>query len=268
MPKPKLDDSVSLFPFLDIMASLIGILVLLITAATLAQIGQNVEDAADAQAAAKAKARIVQYRAVRKRLTSDTQEQQRLQELVQQAEAARLQLEQLRVQAQRLEAERTAAVQWNEKAPPLQAEAQGLQQLIEQAEPKLQELQQQLAELRTQLANRKESGTSTIQILPSGSGYDRTPTFVECSANSVVLHDRAEPLRIPIGQLASHAAFAKLLDDVKSQPKGTLVFLVRPDGASTYQTARNLARRQYVTNGKLAVAGQGKIDLSMFQKAN
>ena len=79
MPKPKLDESVSLFPFLDIMASLIGILVLLITAATLAQIGQNVEDAADAQAAAKAKARIVQYRAVRKRLTSDSQEQQRLQ---------------------------------------------------------------------------------------------------------------------------------------------------------------------------------------------
>ena len=85
MPKPKLDDSVSLFPFLDIMASLIGILVLLITAATLAQIGQTVEDTADAQAVAKAKARIVRYRAVKKRLTTDTREQQRLQELVEQA---------------------------------------------------------------------------------------------------------------------------------------------------------------------------------------
>lgn len=268
MPKPKIDDSVSLFPFLDIMASLIGILVLLITAATLAQISKDVEDTSDAQAAAKAQARIVQYRAIRKRLTAETREEERLQELVEQAEAARQQLEQLQAEAKRLEAERTAARELSEKMPPLQAEAERLQKLIEEAEPKLKELQQRLAELRTQLANRKEAGSSEIQILPSGSGYDLVPTFVECSANSVVLHDRPEPLRIPTGQLAASEPFAKLLDNVKSQAKGTVVFLVRPDGASTYQTARNIARRQYVTNGKLAVAGQGKLDLSMFQNKN
>jgi len=266
MPKPKIDDSVSLFPFLDIMASLIGILVLLITAATLAQIGQTVEDTADAQAVAKAKARIVQYRAVKKRLTTDTREQQRLQELVEQAETARKELEQLQAEAARLEAERTDAQQMKEKLPPLQAEAERLQKLIEEAEPKLEELQKQLAEFRTLLANRKEAGQQEIQIMPSGSGYDLTPTFVECSANSVVLHDRPEPLRIPIGQLSSHEAFSNLLNNVKQQPKGTVVFLVRPDGASTYQTARSIARGRYVTNGKLAVAGQGKLDLSLFQK--
>ncbi len=227
MPKPKIDDSVSLFPFLDIMASLIGILVLLITAATLAQIGQTVEDTADAQAVAKAKARIVRYRAVN---------------------------------------ERTDAQQMKERLPPLQAEAERLQKLIEEAEPTLEELQKQLAEFRTLLANRKEAGQQEIQIMPSGSGYDLTPTFVECSANSVVLHDRPEPLRIPIGKLSSHEAFSNLLDSVKQQPKGTVVFLVRPDGASTYQVARNIARGRYVTNGKLAVAGQGKLDLSLFQK--
>lgn len=265
MPKPKLDDSVSLFPFLDIMASLIGILVLLITAATLAQIGQTVEDAADAEAVKKAQSRIVQYRAIRKRLAAETREQERLRELVEQAEAARQQLEQLRAEVARLEAQQKIAQEQTEKLPALEAELKRLQEQIEQAEPELEKLQKQLAELRSLLANRQESGQSEIQILPSGSGYDLEPTFVECAANAVVLHDRAEPLRILVGQLASHPEFAKLLDTVKQQPKGTIVFLVRPDGASTYQTARNLARRQYVTNGKLAVAGHGKIDLSMFR---
>ncbi len=266
MPKQKLDESFSLFPFLDIMASLIGILVLLITAATLAQISKDQEDTSDPQAEAKAQARITQYRAVRKRLTADTPKQQQLQELVEQAEAARQQLEQLQAEVKRLEAERVAAREQAEKLPPLQAEAERLQKLIEEAEAKLKKLQQQLAQLRTLLANRKEAGQSEIQILPSGSGYDLTPTFVECSANSVVLHDRPEPLRIPVSRLSSHEAFLQLLDNVKQQHKGTLVFLVRPDGASTYQVARNIARRQYVVNGKLAVAGQGKLDLSLFQK--
>ncbi len=266
MAKPKPDESFSLFPFLDIMASLIGILVLLITAATLAQIGQNVEDPTDAEAAKKAQERITQYRVIRKRLTADTPEQQRLQELVQQAETARQELEQLQIEAARLEAERTDAQQLQEKLPPLQAEAERLQKLIEEAEPKLKELQKQLAEFRTLLANRKEAGQQEIQIMPSGSGYDLIPTFVECSGNSVVLHDRSEPLRIPIGKLASDAVFLSLLDKVKQTPKGTVVFLVRPDGATTYQVARSIARGRYVTNGKLAVAGQGKLDLSLFQK--
>lgn len=265
MPKPKLDDAVSLFPFLDIMASLIGILVLLITAATLAQIGQTVEDAADAEEVRKAQTRVVQARAIRKRLTTEIREQQRLRELEKQAEVARQQLEQLRAEVARLEAQRKVAQEQAEKLPPLEAELKRLQELIAQAEPKLEELQQQLDELRSLLANRQESGQSEIQILPSGSGYDLKPTFVECASNTIVLHDREEPLRIPVRQLAASEDFAALLQTVKQQPKGTLVFLVRPDGASTYQTARNLARRQYVTNGKLAVAGHGNIDLSMFQ---
>lgn len=266
MPKQKLDESFSLFPFLDIMASLIGILVLMITAATLAQISKNEEDSADPEAAAKAQARITQYRTVRKRLTTDTRQQEQLQKVVEQAEAARKQLEELQAEAKRLEAERVAAQERTEKLPPLEAEAERLRKLIEEAERKLKELQKQLEELRTLLANRKEAGQSEIQIMPSGSGYDLTPTFVECSANSVVLHDRPEPLRIPVGGLASHEAFVQLLDKVKQQHKGTLVFLVRPDGAGTYQVARNIARGRYVTNGKLAVAGQGKLDLSLFQK--
>ncbi len=265
MRKANLDDTVSLFSFLDIMASLIGILVLLITAATLAQIGQTVEDPSDLEAVKKSRARAAQYRVLRQRVKTDTDQQQRLAELVQQAETLRQQVEQQQAEIAQREARRKALDEQTQKQPPLEAEAKQLQEMIDAAQPKLDEAKQRLIELRTLLANRKESGQSEIQILPSGSGYDRQPTFVECAANEVVLHDGPEPVRIPIGRVATSEAFSKLLESVKQQPKGTLVFLVRPDGTRTYQTASGVARRAYVTNGKLAVAGHGKLDLSMFQ---
>jgi hypothetical protein len=269
--KPKLDDSVSLFPFLDIMASLIGILVLLITAVTLSQIAPSEEDTADEQAKAQAEARVVQYRLARRTLTTDQRQQERLEKVLQDAQTASQQLAEAQAELEKLQAQREAILQKQEnrqdQVTQLQTEAKQLEQEIKDAEAKIQELQQKLAGLRKALAeNQKPPPEADVQIMPSGSGENLKPTFVECAGNSVVLHDGPQPKRIPIGQLASSPDFQQLLDTVKKQPNGSVVFLVRPDGASSYNTARNIARRQYVTNGKLAVAGHGKLDLSLFQK--
>ena len=53
--------------------------------------------------------------------------------------------------------------------------------------------------------------------MPSGTGYDLSPTFVECAASAAVLHDGPEPVTVPIGGLSKSAAFQKLLDDVKER---------------------------------------------------
>lgn len=251
MAKQRTEEAFSLFPFLDIMASLIGILVLMITAATLAQIANDEEDTADAQAVERAQARVTEYRVVRKQIVADMEEHEKLQELIEQAEAARQELEKLRAEAARLMAAR-----------------QKIEELSDpETEKRLEELKSQLVRLRSLLANRKEGAAdSDIQIMPSGTGRDLTPTFVECTADAVVLHDRPEPLQIPVGRLSADKNFQSLLDHVKQQPKGTVVFLVRPDGARTYSVARSIARRNYTTNGKLAVAGHGKLDLSLFEK--
>ena len=139
--------------------------------------------------------------------------------------------------------------------------------MIKQEEARLKELQQQQAQLRAELAERKQPPPEAeVKIQPSGTGYDLNPVFVECAAGSIVLHDGPEPKRIPRGEITTHPAFQKLLEKVKQDKKGTLVFLVRPDAVATYNAARNFARSNYVKNGKLAVAGQGKLDLSLFQK--
>jgi hypothetical protein len=224
------------------------------------------EDPDDVEAVKRAQARIVRYRAIRENVKTDTAQQQRLQELMQQAEQVREQLERLQAEVAERETRKKIVEEQMEKQPVLEAEAERLQELIEEAEPKLEELQQQLEELRTVLATRVEAGQSEVRILPSGTGYDLTPTFVECTADAVVLHDRPEPLRIPVGRLSSSEDFSRLLETVGDQPNGTVVFLVRPDGIGTYQTASGIARRAYVRNGKLAVAGHGRIDLSRFDK--
>ena len=253
MPRQKTEESVSLFPFLDIMACLIGILVLLITAATLAQIARDEEDTKDAAAMERAEARVTEYRAIRDALTVEVKERKQLVQLVEQARITREQLEKLQAELARLEARQAAAQQPIEE--------------IAEAKERIEELTRQLAELRTVLANRKEAAAeSEIQIVPSGSGYGLSPSFVECASSTVVLHDRPEPLTIPIGQLSKSEAFQELLENVKQRPRGTVVFLVRPDGARSYNVARSIARRNYVTNGKLAVAGHGKLDLSLFNQ--
>jgi len=272
MPRSKanLDDTVSLFPFLDIMACLIGILVLLITAVTLAQISNNQEDPEDTKAVAEAQQRVMKYRQVVQAVEQDRRERERLEKLIAEAEMVQQQLAQVEPEVTKLEAERReieAIVQQDpQQAAQLQEQAKQQEQQIKQDQERLRELQRQRDELKKKLESIEQPPPEAeIQIVPSGSGSDLKPTFVECAAGAVVLHDGPKEIRIPVGSLADSEPFANLMERVKRQAGGSIIFLVRPDGISTYNTARNLARQNYVTNGKLAVAGHGKLDLSLFQ---
>lgn len=272
MRRPNIDDTVSLFSFLDIMACLIGILVLMIVIVTLAQLSQDQPDKSDPKEVAEAQMRKVKYRQADKAVKQDRREQERLERLVQESEAVQQQLASLNAEVAKLEAQRQQRLQQqtahNSQAQTLRTEAEKLQETLPPLEAQLKQRQEQQAQLRAQLAElKKPPPEPEVQILPSGSGYDLHPTFVECAAGSVVLYDGPEPKRIPRGEVATHPAFRQLMEKVKQDKKGTLVFLVRPDGVTTYNQARNVARANYVKNGKLAVAGQGKLDLSLFQKS-
>ena len=105
-----------------------------------------------------------------------------------------------------------------------------------------------------------------VSIVPGGSGVGFTPTFVECDEGRIVIHDGGKTTPVRTAELNTNPDFAKVLEEVKSDEKGTLVFLIRDDGLSTYHTARNFANTKGVRNGKLPVIGDGRIDLSYFKK--
>ena len=53
---------------------------------------------------------------------------------------------------------------------------------------------------------------------------------------------------------------------VPDTQKGSIVFLVRPDGVYTYNRAAHTARINQAHSGKLPINGQGNIDLGAFNK--
>jgi hypothetical protein len=279
--KANIDDSVSLFPFLSILAAVIGILVLMITAVTLGQVGKdNPKAQADAAEAAKAAEEAAQRAAEYKRLREQAKaDQEAVKDLL--AKIAKIEIAQrdaatmaANIAAAKKElAELQASTAANADAAQkrqveLAAKQARLEQLLKEnkeLEDRLKPLAEQLAKLKEQVAKLSAPPEEAqVQIKPSGSGSNLTPIFVECAAESIVLHDRPQPLRIPRAQLGGHAEFLKLLDKVKADKDATVVFLVRPDGVGTYNAARGVARGRSVTNGKLAIGSQGKLDLSLF----
>ncbi|WP_425619356.1 hypothetical protein NA78x_003096 [Anatilimnocola sp. NA78] len=280
--KANIDDSVSLFPFLSILAAVIGILVLMITAITLGQIGKDnpqaqADAASAAQAAEEAKARAAEYKKLRDQAKLDLDALKALQAKIAQLESAQKEAsivaENIAAAKKEL-AELQATTKTNQETASqrqieLAAKIIRLEQLLKEnkeLDERLKPLLEQLAKLQEQLAKSKAPPQEAqVQIQPSGTGSDLTPVFVECAAESIVLHDRAQPLRIPKAQMGGHAEFIKLLDKVKSDAKATVVFLIRPDGVGTYNSARGVARNRAVTNGKLAIGSQGKLDLTLFQ---
>lgn len=283
MPKTNLDDSVSLFPFLSILAAVIGILVLMITAVTLGQIGQDSPqadaDAAEAaRAADEARQRAEKFAELDKAVRNDVDEIRKLMARIanlkssnQDAAVAAANLAAARQELAELQAARQSTQQTAlQRKTELDAQAARLAKTTAEQralEERLKPLAEQLAKLKQELANRGEPPKEAqVQIRPSGTGVALAPVFVECAAGSVVLHDRSPPLRIPTAQVAAHPEYVKLLDDVKARPRTTVVFLIRPDGVGTYRTAREAARSRSVVNGKLAIGSQGALDLSLFQQ--
>jgi hypothetical protein len=264
------DNEVSLFPFMSILVCVIGILMLMITAIVLGQIGKDnlspeqaenqiemVNDYEELQESIRSRREMIAN--LELQVGDSTQTKEKLQK-------AKEELARLREQLNKVEAQ--AAVR-DEKLAQSQAEAARLKKEIQTAEDEIQVVDTSVEELEDELADReKPPEEAQVVIQPSGTGANLRPAFVECAASSVVLFEGENQVRVPRSKLAESEDFIRVLDKVKSHENGMLIFLVRPDGIGTYNTARNYARSQYVRNGKLVIASQGQIDLSRYQNLN
>jgi len=260
-------EGISLFPFMSILVCLIGSLTLMIAIQLGGQVSseQSQEDLE----------RYQKYTEVKALLEHDQAELESLKKLLAAAEKAREDV--------RLAAEEAAALEKRQKAElervgaagqeKLLAESARLRRRLAELEGEAPKLQKTVEELQKEIQRRKAGPEeAVVQVRPGGSGLDIVPTFVECAATSVVIHEGKEPQRIRSADLNKEGGdFRKLLDRVAGTPKGQIIFLVRPDGVGTYNLARDVARTHYGPNGycktgKLPIPTQGKIDLSIFRR--
>jgi hypothetical protein len=257
------DDDISLFPFLSIIASVIGVLTMMIATLALAQM-----DTKDV-------ALIDEYESTALQLTEEEAIVAELQKLIDdrigpgvasvredlnrnEKELAQLLKELQEVQKQLKEQEQVKVV--IPQLDPAQRES------VSSMQNELTALEEELAQLEKELSEREEASQTKTSILPSGSGVNFTPHFVECAAGSIVMHTVDPPKLIRAANMVNDKDFIGLLETVANGVNDSVVFLIRGDGLSTYYAARKLCTDREIRNGKLPVIGNGKIDLSHFAK--
>jgi len=275
------EEGVSLFPFLSIIACVIGVLTLLISALALAQMGGN-EDIAQLEQFENLKRQLEEIQKEIDRLKEELSEDAKrkaetMSEEERRLKAARQQLKDIMdriVKLQQLLAqlEQTlnatgAAAKSKPSAKAVIDELAGLKGQIDDLKKQMTSQKEQIAQLEKDLAERKKPPVeSEVSVLPGGSGLGFEPVFVECAAGSILIHEGAKPQRINTGQLAGNQTYLKLLTRVATSAKQEVVFLIRSDGLGTYHTARRIADSSQAKHGKLPVIGKGRLNLGYFNK--
>lgn len=265
------EDDVSLFPFLSIIAAIIGVLTLMIAAVTINQLNQEdvkeaVENSIEMDGLEK---QLVVYKGEIEKLKLKMgaeeaeilkKKAQRQQELVKtEAELKRLIEELKKATEEAKEKEKVKIV-----IPEIpKDEREGIADMQAQ----LALLKERLAVLNKELSDReKPPEEAEVSVLPGGSGLSFIPKFVECAGDSLVLHTEETPVRIRRGEAAANPLFVKLLEEVANNQNMTIVFLVREDGVDTYNLLRRICNENDVRNGKLPAIGNGRLDFSNFNK--
>lgn len=257
------DDDISLFPFLSIIASVIGVLTMMIATIALSQ-----TDTPDV-------ALIEKHEQIKQELTKTEEQLEKLKREISVSHAAVLELREKKQLLSLTVQELEQLLQDLEQVEKELAEQQKATIVIPQLDPKMRETvadmqaaQQQMAEeiaqLEKDLSERQDRSEAQVTILPQGSGRSYTPFFAECAADSVVLHHLQEPKRIRTAEVVKDADFIKLLETVANSKDGSIIFLLRSDGLATYRVCKKLCDDRNLRSGKIPVVGKGRIDLSVF----
>ena len=253
---------VSLFPFLSILACIIGCLTMIIVALSIIQTNKSGREPEDVT-------RAKEYLKVEK---EQEEEGKKIDELKQKIDSIILNREELtkkREELKLIELEVVKAENVDELRDELIAELNRLMQQLEDLSTDEVALLAQIEELKKEMGDRKlPSDEPAVLVRPSGSGVNLRPYFVEVTNAAVILHLSLdeEPVRIPIATVNADERFLKLVEAVKSNPSSQIIFLIRGDAVSAYNRAKRVADAAEARNAKLPLVGQGQVDLTMFEK--
>ena len=260
----------TLFPFLSVLACVIGVLTLLISAMAIGQVNPESLEQAEKKLIEQQKKYEIYLSILEKNKRLDRARQELksgipdLDRIKKELEAAKAKLQQLQ---QQLKQKQSQADSLNKKAAQFRTTLESLKKQIEALKKQIAAIIPEIRKLEDELKRRsKKPEAAAVVIKPGGSGTNLDPTFIECAGNSIVVHEGPKPKRYLRDNLKKDVEFLDLVDRVAAKKNGTIVFLVRGNGIWTYYYASDIANKRGCHNGKLPVIGDGKIDLSMFGK--
>jgi len=262
MPRPRRESSVrvSLFPFLSVLACVIGTLTLLISGLTVGAMGAAqeppVDDAED-------------YAPLREAVEKKRSQVSHLRKLIDEAEATVKALAEARAELERLQGQTgTRGMESRQILDRLRRIAE-LRRRVAELEAELKAIQEQIQRLEETL--REKGKGTTIEIVPGiRGGRSRVKsihTFVECTADSLIIHPErphigsAEGTRLRIVGFARSKGWRDMIRRVRRRRDGIVTFLIREDGVRTFEAARKQAKLAGVRVAHLPLPGDGKVDL-------
>ena len=254
-PRKIRKQAVSLFPFLDILACVIGNLILMIAAVILEQVDtQPVAEAARIDGLAEA--------AAKEEAKADSLQKQ-LNDLRRRSGIAAGQLEAVREKiAEAKERLRKAEDRMRQASSPLEQPADGTAEL-RSLEEERRKLEAEIKEIERRIADKKRPLEQVIAILPSGEPKGpRKGVFIEAAKDGLVIHDGGKPWKVPTGKIPSDPKFAALLKNAKEDADAIVTFLVRPDGIQALTLGQNAAAAAGARSGRVPLPGTGTLDFS------
>jgi TolA-binding protein len=270
------NEELLLIPFLDILCSLIGVLVLIIVVLCVAQ-------------SQKAKGRT-QEELDRSQLYVDSLKKQKevdKNKSVLQIEVAKL--EELRKQVEEKEVKLARLRKLLASSADIQKmNAELSQTLLKELDDMLVEMdgltkqgaesKKEIALLMEEIKKRQiptDKKTPPVIVQPGGSGLakDAKVFFVEATGGKLTLYWSATQKTVLSATdevIATDVAFQHFLREVSAAPKSKIIFLLRDDGMGAYNKAAGWAQATYGYRvdqiGKLPIPGRGEVDLQMFKE--
>jgi biopolymer transport protein ExbD len=266
-------DEILLVPFLDILCSLIGVLILIIVVLCVSQTqqteGRTPEDVQMAQDAKRMRQEIVERKAQDVILKEKLASLEELQKKIEEKEQRFIKLRKLINTSKDLqEANLKISQRMQKELDDLMLEIEGMKQ--QQAESK-----KEIATLMAELKKREVSPDKKIPpviVQPSGSGMpaDTKVYFVEAGSGALkILGAWGEDYRLSAtaSVVVADVAYNHFLTEIAKNPKSLLLFLIRDDGQGAFNNGAGRAENDYkVRVGKLPIPGRGVLDLAMFAK--
>jgi len=263
------DPEISLFPFLSILVCIIGALMILILALTLAQgmLGDR-RDPTEVARATEADKLLKDAAARENEIHKWEGEKEKGDALHAELGTKKERFVVLTKKIEGVEDEKRK-IDFEQAAQQKQLENMLLQ--IDMLKSEEAPIRAEVEKLRAQLDARKSTLEAKAKLVVRGSGSgviagSNPIFFVECNGSGIIIHNPQAPLHVSTGSIGLDPTYDDFLRHVASTPKSMVIFLLREDGLNSYNRAAGWAENRYaVRHGKLPLPGQGAVDLSLFQ---
>ena len=267
-------DEILLVPFLDILCSLIGVLVLIIVVLCVSQTqqteGRTPEEIQMAQDHKRMKEELVEREKLDVVLKEKIAELEKLKVEIEEKEQRYLKFRKLLSSSKELQDQ-------NKKiALNLQKEFDDLLTEIDGLKKQQDESKKMIAELMAEMKKREvppDKKVPPVVVQPSGSGMPETTKiyFVECATGALKVLDGwgAGDYRLSATAevVVADVAYNHFLAEVAKDKNSIILYLIRDDGQGAFNNGAGRAEADYnIRIGKLPIPGRGQLDLALFEK--